>query len=211
MPTVDGKILETGINIPDLPAWLSPTSPRELFLRQGKQLSADTPSPDEPDSVFQFGLADPTPAIGAPAARAAGGGRRAAHTRATTRTLACLSCSAESMTRAPPRAASATPTCGCRACNNKSRCVSCSATASTGFRTGSRIHRLLPAGGSHPRYLGNLGIEENPGTGVTMRPARYAVRHGQSAVSKLVLPVTASGAVWFGGWLMKQGLSLVLY
>ncbi|SPQ22841.1 03fdef47-83cb-4a6d-95c8-b278d80cf4fc [Thermothielavioides terrestris] len=143
--------------------------------------------------------------------RAAGGGRRAAHTRATTRTLACLSCSAESMTRAPPRAASATPTCGCRACNNKSRCVSCSATASTGFRTGSRIHRLLPAGGSHPRYLGNLGIEENPGTGVTMRPARYAVRHGQSAVSKLVLPVTASGAVWFGGWLMKQGLSLVLY
>jgi putative CocE/NonD family hydrolase len=56
------------------------------------------------------------------------------------------------------------------------------------FRKGNRI-RLLIAGGSHPRYIRNLGTGDNPGTGSTMRPVSHTIRHDASAVSKLVLPV----------------------
>lgn len=58
------------------------------------------------------------------------------------------------------------------------------------FHKGARI-RLLIAGGSHPRYLRNLGTGENPGMGTTLRPAWHTVQHKPSAISKLVLPVTA--------------------
>ncbi|KAK3683313.1 X-Pro dipeptidyl-peptidase-domain-containing protein [Podospora appendiculata] len=56
------------------------------------------------------------------------------------------------------------------------------------FRRGSRV-RLLVAGGSHPRYIRNLGTGENPGTGRGMREAVHTVRHEVGAVSKVVLPV----------------------
>ncbi len=57
------------------------------------------------------------------------------------------------------------------------------------FVAGHRI-RLVIAGGSHPQFARNLGTDEDPATGVTMRPARHTVRHGDGGRSILVMPVT---------------------
>ena len=57
------------------------------------------------------------------------------------------------------------------------------------FVAGHRI-RLVIAGGSHPQFARNLGTDEDPATGVTMRPARHTVRHGDGGRSMLVMPVT---------------------
>lgn len=57
------------------------------------------------------------------------------------------------------------------------------------FRKGSKI-RLHIAGGSHPRFIRNLGSGENPATGTTMQAVEHTVHHSLSSVSKLILPVT---------------------
>lgn len=54
------------------------------------------------------------------------------------------------------------------------------------FRAGTRI-RVLIAGGSHPRYARNLGTDEHPRDGVTMRPSTRVIGHGGR--SRLILPV----------------------
>ncbi|XVQ06915.1 CocE/NonD family hydrolase C-terminal non-catalytic domain-containing protein [Spirillospora sp. CA-255316] len=56
------------------------------------------------------------------------------------------------------------------------------------FRAGHRV-RLLIAGGSHPQFARNLGTGENPGTGSTLKPATHTIHHGDSASSRLMLPV----------------------
>ncbi|KAK3341126.1 X-Pro dipeptidyl-peptidase-domain-containing protein [Lasiosphaeria hispida] len=56
------------------------------------------------------------------------------------------------------------------------------------FCKGNRI-RLLIAGGSHPRYIRNLGTEENPGTSANMCAAWHTVKHSGATVSKIGLPV----------------------
>ncbi|MGE2734043.1 CocE/NonD family hydrolase [Mycolicibacterium vaccae] len=53
------------------------------------------------------------------------------------------------------------------------------------FPAGSRI-RLLIAGGSHPRFLRNLGTGEPVATATTFRTARHTVHLGES--TRLVLP-----------------------
>ena len=55
------------------------------------------------------------------------------------------------------------------------------------FSAGSRI-RVMVAGGSHPRFVRNLGTDEPPISGSRMAPARHTVRHGSGGVSRLVLP-----------------------
>jgi predicted acyl esterase len=55
------------------------------------------------------------------------------------------------------------------------------------FAAGSRI-RVLVAGGSHPRFVRNLGTDEPPISGSTMRPATHSVHHGEGGVSRLILP-----------------------
>lgn len=57
------------------------------------------------------------------------------------------------------------------------------------FKKGSRI-RFHVAGGSHPRYVRNLGSGENPATGTTLQVVEHSVQQNVSSVSKLVLPVT---------------------
>jgi putative CocE/NonD family hydrolase len=57
------------------------------------------------------------------------------------------------------------------------------------FLAGHRI-RLVIAGGSHPQFSRNLGTDEHPATGVTMRPVRHTIRHGEGVRSTLVMPVT---------------------
>ncbi len=54
------------------------------------------------------------------------------------------------------------------------------------FRAGSRI-RVLVAGGSHPRFVRNLGTGEPLGTGRQLRPATHTVHLGDGA-SRLLLP-----------------------
>lgn len=58
------------------------------------------------------------------------------------------------------------------------------------FRAGTRV-RLSVAGGSHPRFIRNLGSGENPGTGTTLWSVKHLVRHQEGAVSSLRLPVVA--------------------
>jgi predicted acyl esterase len=55
------------------------------------------------------------------------------------------------------------------------------------FRAGNRL-RVLVAGGSHPRFVRNLGTDEPPITGITMAPAKHAVHHGAGGQSRLILP-----------------------
>jgi uncharacterized protein len=55
------------------------------------------------------------------------------------------------------------------------------------FRAGSRL-RVMIAGGSHPRFVRNLGTDEPPISGTTMAPANHTVHHGAGGLSRLVLP-----------------------
>jgi putative CocE/NonD family hydrolase len=55
------------------------------------------------------------------------------------------------------------------------------------FAAGSRI-RVLVAGGSHPRFLRNLGTDEPPISGTRMTPATHTVHHGRGGRSRLLLP-----------------------
>ena len=57
------------------------------------------------------------------------------------------------------------------------------------FRRGSRV-RVMVAGGSHPRYLRNLGTGEDYARSGEMREAVHTVRHCAGAESRVVLPVT---------------------
>ncbi|MDT5175856.1 MAG: uncharacterized protein QOJ95_54 [Mycobacterium sp.] len=55
------------------------------------------------------------------------------------------------------------------------------------FPAGSRI-RIMIAGGSHPRFVRNLGTDEPPISGTTMAPALHTVHHGDGGLSRVVLP-----------------------
>jgi putative CocE/NonD family hydrolase len=55
------------------------------------------------------------------------------------------------------------------------------------FRAGARL-RVMIAGGSHPRFVRNLGTDEPPISGTTMTPANHTVHHGVGGLSRLVLP-----------------------
>ncbi|WP_433295544.1 CocE/NonD family hydrolase [Actinoplanes sp. CA-030573] len=57
------------------------------------------------------------------------------------------------------------------------------------FAAGHRI-RVLIAGGCYPQFTRNLGTDENPGTGTTLRPSRHTITLGPS---RLVLKIS-SGA-----------------
>ncbi|KAK4443562.1 galactose-binding domain-like protein, partial [Podospora aff. communis PSN243] len=57
------------------------------------------------------------------------------------------------------------------------------------FRNGNKV-RVMVAGGSHPRYLRNLGTGEVHGTGEKMEKAVHSVGHRAGAESRVVLPVT---------------------
>ncbi|BBY29401.1 CocE/NonD family hydrolase [Mycolicibacterium sediminis] len=61
------------------------------------------------------------------------------------------------------------------------------------FTAGSRI-RLLVAGGSHPRFVRNLGTDEPVATGTRMATATHTVHHGAGGLSTLVLPVGSPSA-----------------
>ncbi|KAH8646172.1 X-Pro dipeptidyl-peptidase-domain-containing protein [Xylariales sp. PMI_506] len=55
------------------------------------------------------------------------------------------------------------------------------------FRKGFKI-RVIVAGGSHPQFIRNMGVEDNMGTASTPRAVTHTIRHSASAASKLSLP-----------------------
>jgi predicted acyl esterase len=55
------------------------------------------------------------------------------------------------------------------------------------FPAGSRL-RVMVAGGSHPRFVRNLGTDEPPISGTTTTLQRHTVHHGMGGLSRLVLP-----------------------
>ncbi|KAK0638450.1 X-Pro dipeptidyl-peptidase-domain-containing protein [Cercophora newfieldiana] len=57
------------------------------------------------------------------------------------------------------------------------------------FRRGNRL-RVMIAGGSHPRYLRNLGTGEHHATSERMEKAVHSVGHRAGAESRLILPLT---------------------
>lgn len=56
------------------------------------------------------------------------------------------------------------------------------------FRKGGQI-RLLVAGGQHPKYMRNLGTDESPISGATMRKATHTIYYNVKKVSRVILPV----------------------
>ncbi|KAH7014223.1 galactose-binding domain-like protein [Microdochium trichocladiopsis] len=56
------------------------------------------------------------------------------------------------------------------------------------FRKGTRI-RVVIAGGSHPKYVRNLGTGEDMVHGVNMESVKHTVHHGGERASSLTLPV----------------------
>ena len=55
------------------------------------------------------------------------------------------------------------------------------------FRAGSRL-RVLVAGGSHPRFVRNLGTGEPPISGTDDETRQHTVHHGAGGRRALVLP-----------------------
>jgi predicted acyl esterase len=55
------------------------------------------------------------------------------------------------------------------------------------FPAGSRV-RVMIAGGSHPRFVRNLGTDEPPISGTAMAHANHTVHHGEGGLSRLLLP-----------------------
>jgi predicted acyl esterase len=55
------------------------------------------------------------------------------------------------------------------------------------FRAGSRI-RVLIAGGSHPRFVRNLGTGEPVLSGRRLAAATHTIHLGDGGTSRLVLP-----------------------
>jgi len=193
----------------DLPEWPPPTVPYELYTDARGALSPTAPPPGRPPSAFTFDPSDPTPTVGGPLLDGGGvtddrrlaarpdvlaftsgplerdldvyGAPRVelAHTTDNPHADLFVRLSevdprgrshnvTETYLRLDPARDAAPITLALRPIAHR-------------FRTGNRI-RLLIAGGSHPHYARNLGTDENPSTGTTLRPSRHTLRHGPSRI-----------------------------
>lgn len=204
----------------DLAKWPPPTSPHELFLSPDRSLSEKTPPAEAPDSSFKFDPADPTPSMGGPSLFDAAVKKEpntplASRSDVLTFTTAPLDQDLEVSGKPLITLCHSTDIRNVDLLVLLSEVDSTGVSHSISerylrldtnrhqgepmrldlrdcahrFGKGSRI-RMLIAGGSHPRYIRNLGTGENPGTGSSMRPAVHTVRHNAAALSRLVLPVT---------------------
>lgn len=206
----------------ELPTWPPNTTDHVVFLKNTKELSANTPDSEDAESTFEFNPEDPTPMTGAPAAFAGEKGRSDENNTLLERPDVL------SFTSSPLD--SDLEVCGKPSVvlhhstdhPHADLWVFLSEVDSTGvsrqlsekylrldpdrgpepielalhdighrFQKGSKI-RLSVAGGSHPRYIRNLGSGENPGTGSTLQSVVHTVRHHATASSSLTLPVTSA-------------------
>ncbi|MET4431395.1 CocE/NonD family hydrolase [Mycolicibacterium sp. 624] len=198
----------------ELPAWPPPMGESVLYLQPAHRLSEDQPDAGTTPSTFTFDPADPTPTIGGRLLSPDAGYRddSALARRADVVDFTGDPLPADLYVAGSPVVELA------HSCDNRfndvfvrlsevdgkgrSRNVSdgyVRLTTDSGtvrleldavahrFSAGSRI-RILVAGGSHPRFARNLGTDEPPSSGSTMRTATHRVHHGEGGMSRLVLP-----------------------
>jgi uncharacterized protein len=198
----------------DLPVWPPEADPAELYLQPGHRLGDR--APEQGEAAFVYNPADPTPTIGGRLLSQVGGYRddTALSRRADVLTFTGDALPADLCVVGDPVIELD------HHCENphndlfvrlsqvdadgRSRNVSDAylASAPSGpvrlrldpvahtFPAGSRL-RVLVAGGSHPRFLRNLGTGEKTSTAATFVTVRHAVRLG--AGSRLILPVSPAG------------------
>jgi uncharacterized protein len=212
------RVFVTGAGWRDLPDWPPPTSGHALYLQPGGGLATNPPAPPAASATFRYDPADPTPTIGGPLLHLDGGYRDDSRLARRNDVLAftgdlltedlCvhgnpiveLAHTSDNphldvfvrVSEVDARGRSRNVGDGYRRMAEASENISIKLDAiAHRFRAGTRI-RLLIAGGSHPRYVRNLGTDESPLTGVALKPATHAVHFGSS---RLLLPVASSDAV----------------
>jgi putative CocE/NonD family hydrolase len=198
----------------DLATWPPTMAEHVLYLQPAHRLSDSPPDASAPPSTFAFDPADPTPTVGGRLLSPEGGYRD--DTRLSTRpdvvdfTGAPLA--ADLYVVGSPVVELA------HSCDNPNNDVFVrlsevdekgeSTNVSEGFvrltansdvvrleldavahrfPAGARL-RVMVAGGSHPRFVRNLGTDEPPISGTAMTPAKHTVHHGAGGLSRLVLP-----------------------
>jgi putative CocE/NonD family hydrolase len=198
----------------DLPDWPPATDDTVLYLQAAHRLSDIPPAEDAPPSTFTFDPAEPTPTVGGPMLSADGGytDDTAMSLRADVVDFTGDPLPADLYVIGTPVVevshTSDNPHNDLFVrisevdAEGSSRNVSdgfVRLTTSSGsvrlelspvahrFAAGSRI-RVLVAGGSHPRFLRNLGTDEPAVSGTRMAPATHTVHHGAGGLSRVVLP-----------------------
>jgi uncharacterized protein len=202
----------------ELPDWPPPMGESVLYLHPAHRLSVDRPNTEAPPSTFTFDPADPTPTIGGRLLSPEGGYRddsalalRSDVVEFTGDPLpADLYVAGSPMMElvhscdnpyndvfvrlsevdAKGRSRNVSDGFVRRTTNSGTIALELDAVAHR-FSAGSRI-RVLVAGGSHPRYLRNLGTDEPPASGSAMRTATHRVHHGSGGLSRLLLPSSSS-------------------
>ena len=194
----------------DLPDWPPAMPEQVLYLQPGRRLAGTVPAGDS--ATFVYNPGDPTPTVGGRLLSPVGGYRddTALARRADVLTFTGDALPADLYVVGVPvlqlEHSCATPhndlfvRISEVAEDGHSRNVSDGYLASAGetgtvrieldpvahtFTAGSRI-RVLVAGGSHPRFLRNLGTGESARTGITIQTARHTVHFGDA--TRLVLP-----------------------
>ncbi len=199
------------LNLPDWP----PAMPEDVwYLQPAHGLSQDAPDPSAPPSTFIFDPAEPTPTIGGRLLSPEGGYRddtrlavRADVVDFTSAPLPSdlyvvgtpvieLSHACDNphhdlfvrLSEVDAKGASTNVSDGFvrRTADSDEVRLELDAVAHR-FPAGSRL-RVLIAGGSHPRYVRNLGTDEPPISGTTLASAGHTVHHGVDGVSRLILP-----------------------
>lgn len=207
------RIHVTGQGWRDVADWPPPAREHVLYLQPGRRLGGSPPDPDADTATFVYNPADPTPTVGGRLLSPAGGyrddtilSRRADVLRFTGDPLPYELCVigtpvlelAHSCTnphndlfvrisQVDRAGRSRNVSDGYLASAPDSGCVriELDAIAHT-FDAGSRI-RVLLTGGSHPRFVRNLGTGEPPGSATGLATARHSV--ALTGDSRLILPV----------------------
>lgn len=198
----------------DLPTWPPAMTEHVLYLQPAHRLSTDPPDGSAPPSTFTFDPADPTPTIGGRLLSPEGGYRD--DTRLAVRPdivdftgdpltadlyvignpVIELSHSCDNphndvfvrLSEVDAKGRSTNVSDGFVRLTADSGVVRLELDAvAHRFPAGSRL-RVMVAGGSHPRFVRNLGTGEPPISGTEMKPATHSVHHGSGGLSRLVLP-----------------------
>jgi uncharacterized protein len=212
------RVFVTGAGWRDLPDWPPSTSGHLRYLQPGGGLSATPPAAPAPPATFRYNPADPTPTIGGRLLDPHGGYRDDSQLARRHDVLAFtgdvlaedlyvhgnpvveLAHTSDNphfdvfvrVSEVDARGRSRNVSDGYRRLTDGAQNISIELDGiAHRFRAGTRI-RVLIAGGSHPRYVRNLGTDEPPLTGTALKPTNHAVHFG---TSRLLLPVLPSDAV----------------
>jgi uncharacterized protein len=198
----------------DLPNWPPKMAEHVLYLQPAHRLSETPPEASAAPSTFTFDPADPTPTVGGRLLSPEGGYRD--DTRLSVRPdiadftgdpltadlyvvgnpVVELTHSCDNpyndvfvrLSEVDPKGRSSNVSEGFVRLTTDSGVVRLELDAvAHRFPAGSRI-RIMVAGGSHPRFVRNLGTAEPPISGTTMAPALHTVHHGDGGLSRVVLP-----------------------